>query len=64
LVDVVVVDEEVVTGVLAEGHEDAISGVPEDDDDRKRRAVADILRTLHVAMIANIPDGTMARAPE
>jgi hypothetical protein len=59
-----IVDDEVVAGVLAEGHENAVTGVSERDDDRQRRAVADILRMLHVVGIANTSDGSIARAPE
>jgi hypothetical protein len=63
----VALGDEVVARVLAEGEEDVEAGDLEGQDDRERRAVADLFRVFacrDVAMIANRSDGTMGAAPE
>jgi hypothetical protein len=52
-------DRQVVPRVLAERQEDAIPDLPQCQDDRERRSIADVLRMLDVVMIANTADGTM-----
>jgi hypothetical protein len=51
-------------GFLAEHREYRVAGSSKGKDDRKGRAIADILRVFHVVKIAYRPDGTMPVAPE
>jgi hypothetical protein len=46
-----VVGDEVIPGVLSEGHQDSESGSSQGEDDRDRRVVADVLWMLHSASV-------------
>jgi len=61
-------EDEVAAGVLAERQIDAVPELAQHRDDRKRRAVTDVLWVLHVAKVADAaagpcPGWTARRSP-
>jgi len=58
------VDDEVATRVLTEWDVKSHSAEAKRRHDRQRRAIADVLRMIHVVKIAYESDGTMTRPPE
>jgi hypothetical protein len=58
---IAIVDDKVITGVLAERQEDREAGSTESEHDRERRPVADVLRVLH---ILSLHQGSAGPCPE
>jgi hypothetical protein len=59
-------DQQVAASVLTEREVEPIAGFAKGKHYRKRRPVADVLRVLHVVMVAYTTDniGTIGRVPE